>query len=131
VFVHQPMAAPVSRKWPIPFRVAAGAVGLANVAGFVVYFSPEWQWIALTTIVNIALLWFAFFPRRLLHKYWLAAGFLALIALAVIISEVRIALSVTNLTDWFPVWAPLVLGGLFVAMLVEAGIARRNGNEHA
>jgi hypothetical protein len=71
------------------------------------------------------------FPRRLLHKYWLGAALLALCALAITISEVKGALSVNRLTDWFPVWAPLVLGGLFVVMLVEAGIFRRNGKEHA
>jgi hypothetical protein len=41
-------------------------------------------------------------------------------------------LSATNRgADWFPVWGPLVLAGLFVIMLVEAGIVKRNGNEHA
>jgi hypothetical protein len=125
------MASPAHLRWPIPFRVAAAAVGLANIAGVFLYFSLDWQWIALTTIVTAALLWFAFFPRKLLRKYWLAAASLALIALAVIISEVQIALSVSRITDWFPVWGPVVLGGLFVVMLVEAGIVRRNGNKHA
>jgi hypothetical protein len=131
VFAQQPMSSPVSLKWPIPFRVVAAAVGLANVVAFFVYFSLDWQWIALTAMVTLALLWFAFFPRKLLRKYWLVATSLAVIGLAVIISEVQVALSVVHRADWFPVWGPLALAGLFIIMVVEAGVVRRSGNKHA